>query len=82
MAFCGRLDVPLLQKSAGSAGTQYNLHVGATGARSYDVTDTGTLHTTSATITSIPTTGATLNVRLYSLIDGAWQYYAYTYTEQ
>jgi hypothetical protein len=67
--------------TAGSGVSQYLIHVGTTGAGSSNIDNTGSLHTTSTTITGIPTTGATLNVRLYSYINGAWQYNDYTYTE-
>jgi len=81
MAFCGRLDVPLLQKSDRSAGTQYNLHVGTTGVGSTNIATSGSLTSLTYTVNGIPTTGGTLNVPLYSLINGAWQYTDYTYTE-
>ena len=67
--------------TAGTGVTQYLLHVGTTGAGSYNVDDTGGLTTTSTTISGIPTTGATLYVRLYSLIKGVWQSNDYMYTE-
>jgi len=68
--------------TTGTGVSQYLIHVGTTGPGSYNVVNTGTLHTTSTTITGIPTTGATLNVRLYSFINSAWQYNDYTYTAQ
>jgi hypothetical protein len=67
--------------TAGSQVTEYDLHVGTTGAGSSNIFG-GTVTGQSKTITGIPTTGGTLNVRLYSLIAGAWQYIDYTYTEQ
>ena len=67
--------------TTGTLVTQYNLHVGTTGAGSYNVFS-GTVAGESKTVTGIPTTGGTLNVRLYSLISGAWQYVDYTFTEQ
>ena len=36
---------------------------------------------TSGQVNNIPTNGGTIYVRLYSLINGAWQYNDYTYTE-
>jgi hypothetical protein len=66
--------------TAGSQVTQYSLHVGTTGAGSDDIFG-GIVSGESKSITRIPTTGGILYVRLYSLIDGAWQYYDYTYTE-
>ena len=67
--------------TAGSQVTQYDLHVGTTGAGSSNLFG-GTVTGQSKTVTGIPTTGGTLNVRLYSLISGAWQYVDYTFTEQ
>jgi len=66
--------------SAGTGVTQYDLHIGTTGAGSSNIFG-GTVTGQSKTVTGIPTTGATLNVRLYSLIAGAWQYVDYTFTE-
>ena len=67
--------------TAGTQVTQYDLHIGTTGVGSSNIF-AGTVTGQSKTITGIPTTGGTLNVRLYSLIAGAWQYNDYTYTEQ
>ena len=67
--------------TAGSLVTEYDLHVGTTGAGSSNIFG-GTVAGQTKTVTGIPTTGGTLNVRLYSLISGAWQYVDYTYTEQ
>ena len=66
--------------TAGSGVTENSLHVGTTGAGSTNIFG-GTVTGQSKTLTNIPTTGGTLNVRLYSLINGAWQYVDYTYTE-
>jgi len=66
--------------TAGTGVTQYDLHVGTTGAGSSNIFG-GTVAGQSKSVTGIPTTGATLNVRLYSLISGAWQYNDYVYTE-
>jgi hypothetical protein len=59
--------------TAGSLVTQYDLHVGTTGAGSDNIFG-GTVAGQSKSVTGIPTTGGTLYVRLYSLIAGAWQY--------
>ena len=67
--------------TTGSQVTQYDLHVGTTGAGSSNIFG-GTVTGTSKTVTGIPTTSGTLNVRLYSLINGAWQSIDYTYAEQ
>jgi len=55
--------------------------VGTTGAGSSNIFG-GTVTGQSKSVTGIPTTGGTLNVRLYSLIGGVWQYVDYTYKEQ
>ena len=67
--------------TAGSQVSQYDLHVGTTGAGSSNIFG-GAVTGQSKSVTGIPTTGGTLNVRLYSLIAGAWQYNDYTYTEE
>jgi len=67
--------------TAGGGVSQYVLRLGTTGAGSMDVYNKSTYGTT-LTPTNIPTTGATLYVRLYSQISGAWQYNDYTYKEQ
>jgi hypothetical protein len=66
--------------NAGAGVTEYDLHVGTTGAGSYNVFG-GAVTGQSKSVSGIPTTGATLYVRLYSLINGAWQHNDYTYTE-
>ena len=67
--------------TTGSLVTEYDLHVGTTGAGSSNIFG-GTVTGQSKSVTGIPTTGGTLNVRLYSLIGGVWQYVDYTYKEQ
>jgi hypothetical protein len=66
--------------TAGSQVTQYDLHVGTTGVGSSNIFG-GVVSGQSTTVTGIPTAGGTFYVRLYSLINGAWQYIDYTYTE-
>src|SRR5205807_6155464 len=59
------------QWTAGSA-TAYGLTLGSSlgGA---DIYNSGTtLHTTSQTVTNIPTDGRTIYVRLYSQVNGSW----------
>ena len=64
--------------SAGTGVTSYSVYVGTSlGAHNLDYVPT-TSH--SASITNLPHNGSTVYVRLYSLIDGAWQYNDYTYT--
>ena len=67
--------------TVGTGVTQYDLHVGTTGAGSSNIFG-GAVTGQSKSVTGIPTTGGTLNVRLYSLINGAWQYVDYTFTEE
>jgi hypothetical protein len=65
--------------SAGAGVTEYELRIGNTGPGSNSLCNVpGAM--TSLTVT-LPTYGMTVYVRLYSLIDGAWQYNDYTYTE-
>jgi hypothetical protein len=53
-----------------------------TATRGNDIyNQTFTSGTTSATVSGIPAGGAQLFVTLYSLINGAWQAYDYTFTE-
>jgi predicted outer membrane repeat protein len=66
---------------AGSNISQdYELLVGASGVGSSDVYDSGVTTAISATI-PVPTTGATLYVRLRHEKNGIWQSIDYTYTE-
>lgn len=71
--------------SAGSGVSSYQLWVGTTGAgsgnigvHSYGPTTASTL---SATVTGIPTNGATVYVRLFVEVQGNWQATDYTYKE-
>jgi hypothetical protein len=70
--------------SAGAGVSYYEFRLGTTGPGSKDVYNASEATTTALTtgvINNIPTTGATLYARLYSKINGAWQYSDYTYTE-
>jgi hypothetical protein len=60
--------------------TNYELLVGTTGAGSNNLFNSGGTEATSETV-AVPTTGATLYVRLRQLIDGTWQSSDYTYKE-
>ena len=66
--------------TAGSHVTQYVLHVGTSGVDSSNLFG-GAVTGDSKSVTGIPTTGATLFVRLYSFFAGSYQYADYTYTE-
>jgi hypothetical protein len=67
------------QWTGGTGVTDYWLAVGTTvgGANLFNQ-DRGT--SLSATVAGLPTNGSTLYVRLFSLINGLWQYNDYTYT--
>jgi hypothetical protein len=65
----------------GANVTVYDLYVGSTGVGPNNVYQTGHITATSTTAINLPTTGATLYVRLLSLINGSWQYLDYTFTE-
>ena len=71
--------------SAGSGVTGYELWLGSTGAGSQNLgtfTDgAATGSTVSQSVTGLPTSGATLYVRLLSQIGGNWQATDYTYVE-
>ena len=66
----------------GSGATAYTLYLGTTGVGSSNVYNSGQMTATSASVTGIPTNGATLYAQLGAEVKGAWQYYNYTYTEE
>ena len=67
------------QWTAGGA-TAYGLTVGSSPGAA-DIYNSGTtLHATSQTVSSIPTDGRTVYVRLYSQVSGSWTFNSYTYT--
>ena len=66
--------------NVGSHVTAYQLQVGTTGAGSQDLFNSGSITSATATVTGLPLNGATVYVRLSSMIAGAWQYIDYTYT--
>ncbi len=69
--------------TAGSGVTKYEFLLGTTGPGSDDLDYLApSTALSSGLVSNIPTNGKTVYVRLYSLIDGAWQYQDYTYTEQ
>jgi hypothetical protein len=67
--------------TAGAGVTDYQLWLGLSGVGSSSLYVSGPITTTSVTVPTIPADGATVYVRLYSEIGGAWQYHDYTYTE-
>ena len=70
--------------SAGVDVTLYEFRLGTTGPGSSNVYNSAGATTTalsSGLVSNIPTNDAKLYARLYSRINGAWQYNDYTYTE-
>jgi hypothetical protein len=67
------------QWTAGTA-TQYGLWVGSTGVGSSNLATPPATANTSVVVAGLPTDGRTLNVRLWSLVNGSWQFNDYTYT--
>ncbi len=66
--------------NSGVLATAYILELGTTGVGSTNLFSSGATTTTSATANLLPTNGATVYARLYSMVAGAWQYIDYTYT--
>ena len=66
--------------SAGTGVSFYSLWVGTKGVGSNDLYNSGNTTALSATVSSLPTTGQTIYVRLFSWIDGAWQTRDFTFT--
>jgi hypothetical protein len=58
------------------------LGIGSTGVGSYNLFNSTPITATQVSVTGLPTNGEKLYARLYSLINGAWQYNDYTYTAQ
>jgi hypothetical protein len=65
--------------TAGTGASQYWLYVGSTGVGSFNVYNSSTGTTQSATVTGVPTTG-TIYVRLWTLLSTGWVFNDYTYT--
>ncbi|MGD0519983.1 MAG: chitobiase/beta-hexosaminidase C-terminal domain-containing protein [Terracidiphilus sp.] len=63
----------------GNIATYFEFQVGSTGPGSSNLYNSGETGATTATVTDLPSNGQTVYVRLYSLINGAWQYTNYTY---
>jgi hypothetical protein len=62
-----------------SGATGYILSVGTTGAGSYNLYYSGSVTGTSATVSSLPTNGGTIYVRLTTNFSGTWMHVDYTY---
>ena len=67
--------------TAGTGPTAYQLYLGTTGVGSYNLYDSGSTTATTKTVNGLPTNGATVFARLWSLINGTWRSSDYTYTE-
>ena len=65
--------------TGGSGATQYYLYVGSTPGF-YDILLRGMGTSLSTVVTGLPSDGRTIYVRLYSQVNGAWQYTDYTFT--
>ena len=66
--------------SGGVNVSEYELWIGTTGVGSNNLHYPGLTASTSETVSGLPTNAEKLYVRLYSKIDGVWQYHDYTYT--
>ncbi|MGD0831025.1 MAG: hypothetical protein ABR907_08795, partial [Terracidiphilus sp.] len=64
--------------SAGTGVTAYQLWVGTTGAGSSDLYNSGSITATYKNNLTVPASGATVYIRLYSKIAGTWQGTDYT----
>jgi hypothetical protein len=66
---------------SGAVGeSAYELYVGSTGAGSNNVYSSGSKTASSLEVSSLPTNGETLYVRLLTNFNGSWAYSDYTYT--
>ena len=65
--------------SAGTA-TQYHLYAGTTGVGSSNVFSLNTGTALTQLVGNLPTDGSTVYVRLWSLVNGVWEFNDYTYT--
>ncbi len=63
----------------GNIATNFELFVGTMGMGTSNLYNSGDTGATSATVSNLPSNGEKVYVRLYSLINGAWQYTDYTY---
>jgi hypothetical protein len=67
--------------TSGTGVTEYDLYLGTTGVGSVNLYNSAGVTTTSVTVPTLPSKGATVYARLYYQIKGAWQFTDYTYTE-
>ncbi len=64
----------------GNTATHFEFWVGTTGVGSSNLYNSGNITATTETVSNLPINGGTVYVRLYSLINGGWEYADYTYT--
>jgi hypothetical protein len=62
----------------GNTATHFELRIG-TSIGSSNLYNSGNVTATTETVSGLPSTGEKLYARLYSLINGAWQYTDYSY---
>ena len=67
--------------TSGTGVSLYDLYLGTTGPGSSNVYTSGHVTTTSVNVPTLPSNGVTVYARLYSYINGGWQYLDYTYVE-
>lgn len=66
----------------GAGSTRFHLTVGSMGIGSYDIYNgPGVANTVTSATATIPSNGVTVFVRLAYLVNGAWSYIDYTFTE-
>jgi hypothetical protein len=65
--------------NTGNIATHFELWVGSTGVGSSNLYNSGNVTVTTETVNGLPDNDSTVYVRLYSLINGAWQSQDYTY---
>ncbi len=70
------------QWSKGTGPNLFLLTVGVKRAGSSDIYGTGVTTATSATVSGLPTNGATVYVQLRYYLNGVWSYFDYTYTAE
>ena len=63
----------------GNTATNFEFWVGSTGVGSSNLYNSGNVTATTETVSNLPSNGGKVYVRLYSLINGAWQSTDYTY---
>ena len=63
----------------GNLATHFEFHLGTTEVGSSNLYNSGNVTATTETVSNLPGNGDTVYARLYSLINGAWQYTDYTY---